>query len=213
MKHWKLFSAAGGIFLAIGGYIGIANDYPEFLENYFYKSEIWTGNFSSTTEYTIITGNYPKIPDDQGQIIIRLESKKGSGQVHGDLITKGLCDFNPITWIFYIDSTKPNYLSLGKTRDFVISYLRHGKKAPIAEVRMTLNEIDDTPDTIQGKLLNKADGLDFPSKFVIGRELQAFDDDVKELNEYCGQVTFNFHKAVIEKAKSTITPLGLPTKQ
>lgn len=212
MKHWKLLPTTGGMILAVGGYIGIANDYPQFLENYFYRSELWTGDFSSTTEYSIITGNYPDIPNEQAQIILRINSTNGSGQVHGDLITKGLCAFNPATWIFYIDSVKPNYLSLGKTRDFVISYLGNGKKIPVAEVRLKINEIYDTPNTIQGKLLSKAPNLEFPSDFVVGQGLQAFEDDVTELNDYCGQVTLDFYKAEIEKIRSQSRPDGKPSK-
>lgn len=201
MNIIKLLATGLTVIGGIGAVIGLAIDSSDFMEKFFYKHELWTGKFSTTTEYSIITGDYPKIPEEQPRFIININSAEGTGTVRGEMYSEKICNFNPVTWHFYIDSENPDYLSLGKSRKFVLSYLMNSKKVPIAELRITMSEPHDAPTVMEIKPLALAPGLEIPNKVIAGNDLAAYQDDYDHLHKYCADVNKDFHLQMMNMFK------------
>ncbi|QKK98380.1 hypothetical protein GEV38_21500 [Pseudomonas sp. 13159349] len=208
MKLIKLLATGLTVIGGIGAIIGLAIDSSDFMEKFFYKHELWTGKFSTTTEYSIITGDYPEIPEEQPRFIININSSEGTGIVRGEMFSEKICKFNPVTWYFYIDSETPDYLSLGKSRKFILSYLMHSKKVPIAELRITMSEPHDAPTVMEIKPLSLAPGLEIPEKVIAGNELAAYQEDYDHLQKYCADVNKDFHLQMMEIFKERQKGLG-----
>ncbi|MBK3882568.1 hypothetical protein GFK97_17760 [Pseudomonas stutzeri] len=139
------------------------------------------------------------LPPDSPKIIIRLKSDAERGTVQGDVISEALCELQPITWIFYFDSKKPNLLSFGRTRDFQVSYLRAGIKVPIAIVRAEIQEpVDDMQVLVLSLISSHVDSA-LPHVFGVAKNLNAFDEDVEYLNERCADITMRFHKSLADQ--------------
>ncbi|MDM9555977.1 MULTISPECIES: hypothetical protein [Pseudomonas] len=188
----------------IGALIGLAIDFPDFREKYFYKHDLWTGKFSTTTEYTIITGDYPETPADQPRFVVNIESAEGSGSVHGEMFSEGICKYNPISWYFFLDSDTPGlqgYASLGQSRKFILSYLRDSKKVPMAEIKISISEPHDSPVAMKIEPLAVAPGLEIPDKIIAGKDLEAYREDYDYLQDYCGKTSQDFHIKMIEMIK------------
>ncbi|MEE4310027.1 hypothetical protein V2K29_08095 [Pseudomonas alliivorans] len=201
LKKISTLIAALGV---VGLFIGLAIDFPDFREKYFYKHGLWSGKFSTTTEYTIITGDYPAPPADQPRFVVNIESAEGSGSVHGEMFSEGICKYNPISWYFYLDSDAPGlqgYASLGHSRKFILSYLRDSKKVPIAEIKITISEPHDSPTAMEIEPLAVAPGLEIPGKIIAGKDLEAYSDDYDFLQDYCGKTSQEFHIKMIEMIK------------
>lgn len=205
MNISKFLIAGLTVIGGIGTIIGLAIDSSDFMEKFFYKHTLWTGKFSTTTEYSIITGDYPEIPEDQPKFIINIESIEGTGIVKGEIFSENICAFNPVTWYFYIDSEKPDYLSLGNSRKFILSYLRDFKKIPIAELKISMSEPHDAPTVMEIKPIALAPGLKIPDRIIAGNGLAAYQDDYDHLQKYCADVNTEFHMQMIEMIRKRET--------
>jgi|GEM_PF-7123815 len=171
---------------------------PTALDKYFYRSSVWDGNWSSNTEYTIAPGLSDYVSPDSPKIIIRLKSDAERGTVQGNIISEGLCELQPITWIFYFDSKKPNFLSFGRTRDFQVSYLREGIKVPIALVRAEIQESVEDLQILVLSLIGPHVGTAFPQVVGVAKNLNAFDEDVEYLDERCADIKARFYKSLAD---------------
>lgn len=208
LKH-KILGAVGKFFawtaaaitlISVSLYL-FSDQIPAALDKHFYRSGLWSGSWSSNTEYTIAPGLSDHLPADSPKVIVRMKADPERGTIHGDIISEGLCESNPITWIFYFDSKKPNYLSFGKTRDFEISYLRGGTKVPMATVRAEIQKPTDGTDVLILKTLTSSTGAVLPERFGVAKDLNAFDDDLEYLNDKCADVTAEFYKELAGRLK------------
>ena len=173
--------------------------------DYFYRSEVWSGNWSNNSEYMILEQDNPAVGegiDNYGKVIVRLQSST-NGEVHGDIVSEELCEYQPITWYFFLDSKGPNYFSLGRSRDFELSFLEQGKKHPVAMLRFYIDENSSESDTVVIKPRATAPNLKFPKELGLVKGLPAFDQDVTELNEKCADVSKKVHELIIEHLKKS----------
>jgi hypothetical protein len=197
-KYPKLALAGTVASALFGALMFFVKEFPDLQEKYIYRSETWSGNWSSNAEYDISAITNENIGSESGNIAIRLVSQAGKGTVHGQIITEGLCEFQPMTWMFYLDSNSHNFFSAGNSRDFVLSYLRMGKKETIGTLRFTIDGGGDLTEVLVVEKLELMPGVVFPDKFGVGKDLPAFDQDEKLLNDKCGEIHSNFIKAMTD---------------
>jgi len=198
----KIFAGIFAVITALSVSLYFFSDQiPAALDKYFYRSSLWSGNWSSNTEYTVAPGLSDNLSSTSPKIIIRLKSDAERGSVQGDIISEGLCELQPITRIFYFDSKRPNFLSFGQTRDFQVSYLRAGIKVPVATVRAEIKEPIDELQVLLLKTVESAADAAFPERIGVAKNLSAFEEDVDYLNKKCADVTLEFYKALAERLK------------
>lgn len=210
-KEWRLFGLFSKkevvVFCLVAFPLWFLQDFggiKKTVLDYFYRVDAWKGNWSNNPDYEILEQRNPSVSDglnSYGKVIVRLQPGPG-GEVHGDIISEKLCEYQPITWYFFLDSLGPNYLSLGRSRDFELSYLKGGKKQPIAMLRFFIDDAQSDSDIVVIRPRAMSQRLSFPQQMGLVRDLPAFDDDVTELNEKCADVTKKFHEVMSEYLKT-----------
>lgn len=178
---------------ALDNIASIPNSYKELKKVYFYSGNSISGKWSNNTEY-LLGGGELGFADEQPKIIMQV-SVNEHDEISGEILSEGLCEALPITWVVSIESPEPGIFSLFSNRKLYIKQLKNNLMETVAI--MEIISLDDRRGTVS--LQRVADPLEIlPVKVSLAKDLPAFDDDFKEISEFCADSP----KRLREKLKS-----------
>ncbi|MBV7426769.1 MULTISPECIES: hypothetical protein [unclassified Acidovorax] len=208
---WSVGSIAGVLTIVafiLGGLVWFVNDAGKTKDNVakvFNRDDFWTGNWSMNAEY-LLPADYDKYnlgAPGFDRLVMNLSATE-NGVVEGLVLSKNLCQQNPITWNFFVDSHGPGLLSLGSSRDFVLSFQRDGRKVFAAMLRAEIVENKGRIKVIRFTVRENPSGIPFPPIAVFAKNLPAFQDDSEQVTAECQKYRLDFHKEIrksMEKGK------------
>lgn len=200
MKKIIAFIKYAGVFALgfITNFSGVLNNianipssYKELKKVYFYSGDKISGKWSSNTEYLLGAGELG-LAYDQPKIIMQVDANEHD-EVSGEILSEDLCEALPITWKISIESPEPGILSLFSKRKLYIKQLRNNLMETVAI--MEIISLDDRKGTIS--LQRVVDPLEIlPEKVSLAKDLPAFDDNFKEISEFCADSPKRFREKI-----------------
>ncbi|MEZ9524853.1 hypothetical protein [Enterovibrio norvegicus] len=160
----------------------IPNSYEEFKKVYLYDAELFSGNWSTNTEY-FFTGEELGIGFEQPKITMSIDVNE-FGELSGELLSKKVCDALPLTWIISMGSPEPGLKSFIFDRSFFLKQLKGGKMETVAEFYLV--HANDRKQVIELKRIHDKWNV-LPETIRFAKNLPAYDDDFKELSDYCAE--------------------------
>ena len=202
MKKIIAFSKYAAVFVlgfitnfsgALNNIVSIPGSYKELKKVYFYSGNSMSGKWSNNTEYLLGAGELG-LAHDQPKIIMQVDANEHD-EISGEILSEDLCDAFPITWLVSIESPEPGIFSLFSNRKLYVKQLRNSFMETVAIMEIT--SLDDRKGTVS--LQRVEDPLEIlPEKVTLAKGLPAFDDDFKEISEFCADSPKKFR----EKLKS-----------
>lgn len=171
---------------------------PQKIEKYFYRVDAWSGQWSSNTEYMIITDVEGFLPWQSDPVVVMLSAGAKNGSLTGTIVSKPLCELAPLTWVIFISSEGPEWMTLGGSRIFTISQLKGMKKSFIGQIKGTIRKGEDGTEWIEFSSVNtgyeylKLDGV------RVVKNAALIDQDEDMLQEYCAKMMTNFYDRNID---------------
>jgi len=174
---------------ALNNIASIPSSYKELKKVYFYNGNSISGKWSSNTEYLLGAGELG-LAHDQPKIIMQVDANEHD-EISGEILSADLCEALPITWVVSVESPEPGIFSLFSNRKLYIKQLRNNLMETVAIMEIT--SLDDRKGTVS--LQRVADPLEIlPEKVSLAKDLPAFDDDFKEISEFCADSPKRFRE-------------------
>ncbi|WP_318457250.1 hypothetical protein [Photobacterium leiognathi] len=189
LKYFSVFCL--GFLTNFSGFLdnvtSIPNSYKEFKKVYLYDAELFSGNWSTNAEY-VLTIEELDLGFEQPKITMSLDVNE-FGEISGELLSKKVCDALPLTWIISMDSPEPGVSSFIFDRHFFLKQLKEGKMETVAEFKLI--HADDRKHVIELERIHDKWNV-LPKTIKLAKNLPAYDDDFKELSEYCAESSQRF---------------------
>ncbi|MBE3671480.1 hypothetical protein BOO25_21445 [Vibrio navarrensis] len=199
LKYFAVFCL--GFLTNFSGFLdnvtNIPNSYKEFKKVYLYNADLFSGNWSTNIEY-VLNGKELGLGFEQPKITMSLDVNE-FGEVSGELLSKKVCDALALTWIISMDSPEPDLSSFIFDRRFFLKQLRGGRMETVAEFQLVY--ADDRQHVIELKRIHDRWNI-LPEKMKLAKNLPAYDDDFKELSDYCAESPQRFREQL--KKLSTV---------
>lgn len=168
------------------------NDLSSTVKNgygYFNKSDFWEGKWSVNSEYLILQrgleGYNIGVEGDFSKKMTISIGHEGNGEFFGEVIYKELCEMNPMTWGFFLESKGPNFFSFGKTREFYLTFLREGRTIYLATIRGRILANDEKHQIMELEVIENPSSTPFPKKVRLSKHLPSYEEDFKEIMDHC----------------------------
>lgn len=191
LKYFAVFCL--GFLTNFSGFLdnvtNIPNSYKEFKKVYLYNADLFSGNWSTNIEY-VLNGKELGLGFEQPKITMSLDVNE-FGEVSGELLSKKVCDALPLTWRISMDSPEPGLSSFVFDRRFFLKQLKGGRMETVAEFQLV--HADDRKHVIELKRIHDRWNV-FPEKIKLAKNLPAYDDDFKELSDYCAESPERFRE-------------------
>ncbi len=198
---WKYFAGAAiGWFLSsssstLTNLIELGPAYSKLKTQYLYTPEVYDSTWSNNSEY-ITDGVELGLDHGDGSKVVMMIKTNDDGSISGVIYKKSLCDFNPLTDSFYLESPAPSWLDLFSSRYFYVSFLHDGRHEYLAKLKLTDYNSSKKVMTFE---TNKDDEWVLGSGFKVSAMLPAADDDIKEIESYCMARKGEFFKKILRE--------------
>lgn len=163
--------------------------YSELKKTYIYDSAFLTGHWSTNDEY-FIGGADRGLDFEQPKIILNLQVSD-DGSASGEILSEKICDALPLTWIISLEAEAPGLREFFFDRKFYLKQLREGKMQTVGVLKL-VNE-DRKNASIAFSLVGGGMGA-LPEKIVLAKDLPQYEEDFKELSNYCAESPTKFWK-------------------
>ena len=160
----------------------IPSSYKEFKKVYLYDADLLSGNWSTNTEYAL-DGEELGLGYEQPIITMSLNVDE-FGEVSGEILSKEVCDALPITWVISMESPEPGLSSFIFDRHFFLKQLKGGRMQTVAEFQLAY--ADKRNNIIEFERVDDKQNI-LPEKIKLAKNLPAYDEDFKELSDYCSK--------------------------
>lgn len=160
----------------------IPGSYKELKKVYFYNGGSLAGKWSNNAEY-LLGGGELGLEYGQPKIIMQIEANEHD-EISGEILSEGICEALPFTWVISIESPEPGISSLFSNRRLYIKQLKNDLMETVAI--MEIMHFDSRKGTIS--LQRVADPLAIlPERVSLAKNLPAFDDDFNYISEFCSE--------------------------
>lgn len=158
----------------------IPSSYKELKKVYFYSGDHLAGKWSNNDEYILGAGELG-LEYGQPKIVMQIGANEHD-EISGEIFSEAICEALPLTWVISAESPEPGIFSLFSNRKIYIKQLRDNRMETVAV--MEIESLDSRKGVIH--LQRKQDPLQIlPEKVTLARNLPAFDEDFKQLSEFC----------------------------
>ncbi len=195
LKYFAVFCL--GFLTNFSGFLdnvtNIPSSYKEFKKVYLYDAELFSGNWSTNSEY-VLNGEELGLDFEQPKITMSLHVNE-FGEVSGELLSKQVCDALPLTWIIAMQSPEPGLSSFIFDRPFFLKQLKGGEMETVAEFQLVY--ADNRKNVIEFKRIDDKWNV-LPKVIKLAKNLPAYGDDFKELSDYCAKSPQRFREQLKE---------------
>ncbi|MEN4670516.1 hypothetical protein ABEH32_07070 [Pantoea agglomerans] len=188
-KHSTLITAicsfVVGCVTGASGFLDGLNKFPEsysqFKQVYLYDSEFLKGDWSTNAEY-LANSHDLGLDVEQAKIVMSMEPET-DGSITGEIMSEKICDALPLTWYINFQSEAPSLLNFFVDRKFYITQLHNGETETVAVLKLIDENKKFGAVTFQ-VIGDKTQML--PDKITFGKNMPAYKNDYKQLQDYCG---------------------------
>lgn len=169
--------------------VKIPSSYQELKKTYIYDSEFLTGQWSTNAEYLANSGDLGLDPS-QPKITLSLGASE-DGSASGEIMSEAICDALPLTWSITLETDTPEFRDFFFNRKFYLKQLHDGRMQTVATLELVSE--DRKHGSIKFKIVN--DGtFALPKQITLAKNLPQYEEDFKELSNYCGESPMKFWK-------------------
>lgn len=174
--------------------VKIPLSYQELKKTYIYDSEFLTGQWSTNTEYLANSGDLGLDPSHP-KMTLNMEAS-ADGSVSGEMMSEKICDALPLTWDIRLEADTPAFRDFFFNRKFYLKQLHEGRMQTVAALEL-VNE-DRKNGAIKFKVVGDGTGA-LPKQITLAKNLPQYENDFKELSDYCAGSTMKFWKDFYQK--------------
>lgn len=197
LKGIAIFCA--GFITGLSGFleniVKLPANYHDFKATYLYDEELLTGSWSTNAEY-VINSEELGLDEKQTNIVLTLNVDHDGG-VEGEIMSEKICDALPITWIISFESESPNLKNIFIDRSFFVKQLHNGSMEKVAELKL-VNQ-NKKHRIITFKTISDATNS-LPKFLTFGKDLPSYQEDFKNLSNYCADSPLRFREALKKNA-------------
>lgn len=178
---------------ALESMVKIPATYSELKKTYLYDTDFLSGHWSTNAEYLMNSGD-AGLDINQPKMILNFDVSE-DGSVQGEILSEGICDALPITYVIILESGAPGFRDFFFDRKFYLEQLHEGKMQTVAVLKLVME--DKKNSAIKFELVGGGDFL--PKEIIFGKDLPQYDHDFKDLSDYCAKSPMKFWKDYFEK--------------
>ena len=193
-----ILTVIGSIVIGLDSFLGSILNFPEhyekFKNNYVYDHFL-SGTWSTSTDY-VVDHKELNIPYDQTLFIFDIDVDEKDNSINGEVRSPELCNYNPLTDIFRINSDEPSLYNVFFKRKLNIEYLVDGGYVPFAS--FSIENIDKKSGVMTLKKLNDISKV-LPDFLYLTNKNEPSEEELNDLLEECMKHRFE----LIDKIKSS----------
>ena len=193
-----ILTVIGSIFIGLDSFLGSILNFPEnyekFKNDYVYDHFL-SGTWSTSTDY-VVDHKELNIPYNQTLFIFDIYVDEKDNSINGEVHSPELCNYNPLTDIFRINSDELSFYNIFFKRKLNIEYLVDGGYEPFAS--FSIENLDKKSGVLTLKKLIDISRI-LPDFLYLTNKNKPIEKDLNDLLEECMKHRFE----LIDKIKSS----------
>ena len=149
-----ILTVIGSIVIGLDSFLGSILNFPEHYEKFkndYVYDHFLSGTWSTSTDY-VVDHKELNIPYNQTLFIFDIDVDEKDNSINGEVRSPELCNYNPLTDIFRINSDEPSLYNVFFKRKLNIEYLVDGGYEPFAS--FSIENLDKKSGVLTLKKLN-----------------------------------------------------------
>ena len=174
----------GSIFIGLDSFLGSILNFPEHYEKFkndYVYDHFLSGTWSTSTDY-VVDHKELNIPYNQTLFIFDIDVDEKDNSINGEVRSPELCNYNPLTDIFKINSDEPSLYNVFFKRKLNIEYLVDGGYEPFAS--FSIENLDKKSGVLTLKKLNDISRV-LPDFLYLTNKNKPQEEQISELLKEC----------------------------
>ncbi|WP_134078995.1 hypothetical protein [Haemophilus haemolyticus] len=194
-----ILTVIGSIFIGLDSFLGSILNFPEHYEKFkndYLYDHFLSGTWSTSTDY-VVDHKELNIPYNQTLFIFDIDVDEKDNSINGEVHSPELCNYNPLTDIFKINSDEPSLYNVFFKRKLNIEYLVDGGYEPFAS--FSIENLDKKSGVLTLKKLNDISRV-LPDFLYLTNKNKPQEKQLSELLEDC----MNLRSKLIREVRNHI---------
>lgn len=194
-----ILTVIGSIFIGLDSFLGSILNFPEHYEKFkndYVYDHFLSGTWSTSTDY-VVDHKELNIPYNQTLFIFDIDVDEKDNSINGEVRSPELCNYNPLTDIFKINSDAPSLYNVFFKRKLNIEYLVDGGYEPFAS--FSIENLDKKSGVLTLKKLNDISRV-LPDFLYLTNKNKPQEEQISELLKEC----MNLRSKLIREVRNHI---------
>ena len=194
-----ILTVIGSIFIGLDSFLGSILNFPEHFEKFkndYVYDHFLSGTWSTSTDY-VVDHKELNIPYNQTLFIFDIDVDEKDNSINGEVRSPELCNYNPLTDIFKINSDAPSLYNVFFKRKLNIEYLVDGGYEPFAS--FSIENLDKKSGVLTLKKLNDISRV-LPDFLYLTNKNKPQEEQISELLKEC----MNLRSKLIREVRNHI---------
>ena len=194
-----ILTVIGSIVIGLDSFLGSILNFPEHYEKFkndYVYDHFLSGTWSTSTDY-VVDHKELNIPYNQTLFIFDIDVDEKDNSINGEVHSPELCNYNPLTNIFRINSDEPSLYNIFFKRKLNIEYLVGGGYEPFAS--FNIENLDKKSGVLTLKKLNDISRV-LPDFLYLTNKNKPQEEQISELLKEC----MNLRSKLIREVRNHI---------
>jgi hypothetical protein len=194
-----ILTVIGSIVIGLDSFLGSILNFPEHYEKFkndYVYDHFLSGTWSTSTDY-VVDHKELNIPYNQTFFIFDIYVDEKDNSINGEVRSPELCNYNPLTDIFRINSDEPSFYNVFFKRKLNIEYLVDGGYEPFAS--FSIENLDKKSGVLTLKKLNDISRV-LPDFLYLTNKNKPQEEQLSELLKEC----MNLRSKLIREVRNHI---------